>query len=76
MEPGRSISWCAFLCNCFSSAESIGLPFMTDNNAEQVRERVDAVYKAESRRIFAVPSPAELPARLDTVLQVIYLVFQ
>jgi RNA polymerase sigma-70 factor (ECF subfamily) len=29
------------------------LPFMTDNNAEQVRERVDAVYKAESRRIFA-----------------------
>ena len=26
---------------------------MTDNNAEQVRERVDAVYKAESRRIFA-----------------------
>ena len=25
------------------------LPFMTDNNAEQVRERVDAVYKAESR---------------------------
>jgi len=26
---------------------------MTDNSAEQVRERVDAVYKAESRRIFA-----------------------
>src|SRR5208282_530654 len=26
---------------------------MTDNNAEQVRERVDTVYKAESRRIFA-----------------------
>ncbi len=26
---------------------------MTDNDAEQVRERVDAVYKAESRRIFA-----------------------
>ena len=53
MEPDRSISWCAFLCNCFSSAGSIGLPFMTDDNAEQVRERVDAVYKAESRRIFA-----------------------
>ena len=26
---------------------------MTGNNVEQVRERVDAVYKAESRRIFA-----------------------
>jgi RNA polymerase sigma-70 factor (ECF subfamily) len=53
MEPGRSISWCASLYNCFSSAQSIGLLFMTDSNGEQVLERVDAVYKAESRRIFA-----------------------
>ena len=53
---------------------------MTENAPERVRTLAQRIVRAKAKirdaRIpYQVPSPTDLPYRLDTVLQVIYLVF-